>query len=107
MGTRKFNPFGATRPTGKRWKQLFYMALDRQGPYCRHCKKLNYGLQLDHVVPIARGGDHTDSNVQLLCVTCHKKKTASEATKRSKAKVRDNRTPMEVEWDNYIGVNHD
>lgn len=34
------------------------------------------GLELDHIKPIAIGGEEYErSNVQLLCVVCHKKKT--------------------------------
>lgn len=39
------------------------------------------GLQADHIVPIADGGDEFDlDNVRTLCVPCHKKVTATWRT---------------------------
>lgn len=32
------------------------------------------GYHIDHVVPLAKGGQHCDDNVQLLCPTCNKRK---------------------------------
>ena len=32
------------------------------------------GYQIDHVIPLAKGGQHCDGNVQLLCPTCNKRK---------------------------------
>jgi len=31
-------------------------------------------LQFDHVIPVARGGGHTEANVQILCGTCNRRK---------------------------------
>lgn len=36
------------------------------------------GEELDHIVPLMWGGSNDDSNLQLLCVTCHKIKTSKE-----------------------------
>jgi hypothetical protein len=38
---------------------------------------------VDHVVPLIDGGDKTLENLQLLCVPCHKVKTAREARVRA------------------------
>ena len=35
-------------------------------------------LELDHVTPLHLGGSNEGDNLQLLCVDCHKHKTASE-----------------------------
>lgn len=37
----------------------------------------------DHRVPLADGGTHDAPNLQVLCVPCHKAKTALEATTRA------------------------
>lgn len=42
--------------------------------------------QLDHEIPLQIGGKHDPSNVQPLCVDCHKKKTALDQAIIAKAK---------------------
>jgi 5-methylcytosine-specific restriction endonuclease McrA len=39
--------------------------------------------ELDHVVPLIEGGDHGGSNLQTLCVPCHRRKSAVEARSRA------------------------
>lgn len=39
--------------------------------------------QADHIVPLIEGGSFEMSNLQTLCTTCHKVKTAREATERA------------------------
>lgn len=53
---------------------------------CSMCRveTLSEFLNVDHRVPLADGGRDIDSNVWLLCVACHKDKTAKEATDRSR-----------------------
>ena len=34
--------------------------------------------ELDHVVPLIDGGGHEPSNLQTLCVPCHREKSARE-----------------------------
>ncbi|MFD9424015.1 MULTISPECIES: HNH endonuclease [unclassified Streptomyces] len=36
------------------------------------------GVDVDHVRPLSRGGEDVDSNVQVLCHSCHQLKTATE-----------------------------
>lgn len=36
---------------------------------------LEYGYQIDHIVPLARGGRHELSNLQLLCRRCNTRKS--------------------------------
>lgn len=42
---------------------------------CRHCGIRRY-LTIDHVVPLARGGQHKRSNFQTLCSKCNNAKGA-------------------------------
>ena len=37
--------------------------------------------ELDHIVPLAEGGEHEWSNLRLLCVPCHRSETASLAAR--------------------------
>lgn len=36
------------------------------------------GYHLDHIYPLALGGEHADSNIQLLCPTCNRLKNAKD-----------------------------
>ncbi len=44
----------------------------------------------DHVVPLWEDGRECESNLQLLCQVCHKRKSAEEAKRRAKAPKRVN-----------------
>jgi 5-methylcytosine-specific restriction protein A len=51
----------------------------RRHPLCVMCMaqgRLTEATQLDHIIPLVRGGLDDSSNVQGLCVPCHKVKTA-------------------------------
>lgn len=51
------------------------MALQRgRCVYCEAQIESNY--QIDHIVPLAKGGSHVDENIQLLCPVCNRKKGA-------------------------------
>ncbi len=39
-------------------------------------------LDIDHIKPLALGGEDVESNVQALCKRCHKTKTAMDFGKR-------------------------
>jgi 5-methylcytosine-specific restriction endonuclease McrA len=43
---------------------------------CAACRSGGVELTLDHIVPLALGGSHTDDNVQLLCRSCNSRKSA-------------------------------
>jgi 5-methylcytosine-specific restriction endonuclease McrA len=49
-----------------------------QNGMCNACKcDLSIsGHELDHIVPISKGGPHCDANVQLLCPPCNRRKSA-------------------------------
>jgi HNH endonuclease len=40
-------------------------------------------FEIDHIVPLRDGGAHGFTNMQPLCVPCHREKTAHEATERA------------------------
>ena len=42
--------------------------------------------ELDHVVPLIGGGSHEASNLQTLCVPCHRQKSAAETRERARAR---------------------
>ena len=69
----------------KRTKRAFSYTEKRgvlynQGYRCAHCnKRISIrSSEADHVHPYSAGGSTDGSNAQMLCRTCHKKKTKSE-----------------------------
>ncbi len=46
---------------------------------CAYCKtSLKASCHLDHIIPLARGGDNFPSNIQFLCGPCNMKKNAKD-----------------------------
>lgn len=46
----------------------------RFGGRCVECQATQY-LEFDHIIPVAKGGNNSDNNVQLLCRGCNLKKS--------------------------------
>lgn len=49
---------------------------ERDGNRCRRCGRTSpeTRLELDHIVPLSRGGTSSEDNLQTLCVDCNKLK---------------------------------
>lgn len=49
---------------------------NQQGGVCYLCQKVFEfkGMELDHVIPISRGGKHEKSNCKMACVKCNRSK---------------------------------
>lgn len=47
----------------------------RDGGACQRCGSTE-GLEFDHIVPVSRGGSNTEKNIELLCKTCNRQKSA-------------------------------
>ncbi len=61
--------------------------LDRQDGRCNTCGvrfDVKNKAQYDHVNPLWISGENRETNLQALCLPCHGKKTATEATVRGK-----------------------
>jgi 5-methylcytosine-specific restriction endonuclease McrA len=77
---------------------------------CQYCRvKIRYGGEIDHVVPLedyvkSHPDDtgHRETNLQLLCKSCHLLKTGKEATTRAKyRRLQKNLGPVrreQTEW---------
>lgn len=53
--------------------------LARQPKVCHWCgKKCAKGFQIDHYVPLARGGEHVESNLVVSCPPCNMRKSARD-----------------------------
>lgn len=53
----------------------------RRHPFCVQCLAsgvVSAGEEVDHVVPILKGGADTEENMQTLCRECHEKKTRDD-----------------------------
>lgn len=63
------------------WQRLRKMVLNAN-PLCRSCQRdgmATPATEVDHIVPINRGGERLDrKNLQALCKSCHSKKTVRE-----------------------------
>ena len=67
------------------WRKLRLVIFRRDGYRCQKCGKAGR-LEVDHVIPIHRGGDVWDAgNLQALCRGCHIRKSAGESSRRKRA----------------------
>jgi 5-methylcytosine-specific restriction protein A len=68
------------RITGRSLQTLRGRIWLRDSGICGECGKLTIppDFELDHRRPLDAGGDHSDGNLQVLHVDCHKLKTARE-----------------------------
>lgn len=65
-----------TRTRPARWKRLS-ARLRRAQPFCSECGT-RYDLTVDHVMPLAHGGDPFDeTNLDVLCRSCNGRKGAT------------------------------
>ena len=51
---------------------------------CAICSSLVVAAQYDHVRSLCNGGQHRESNLQLLCLPCHQDKTRADVAEKSK-----------------------
>lgn len=68
------------RPRGRAGAALRAKRLAKE-PFCRDC--LEYGLdrpstEVDHIVPLSKGGTNEDGNIRCLCKACHAARTRTE-----------------------------
>lgn len=78
-----------TRPYDERWRRIRAQTLQAE-PLCRLCLaggKTVSATVVDHIVPLADGGTHAQSNLQPLCKRCHDAiKTPADVAARDRAK---------------------
>lgn len=69
------------RGYGSKWDIIRARILKRDKHRCQQCLKNGKpkpASTVDHIKPKAHGGTDDDSNLQTLCWSCHKAKTATE-----------------------------
>lgn len=86
------------------WDSTKYKVLKRDNWTCAKCgwqseskKSNNHGLVVDHIVPIAIGGEQWDlNNLQLLCTKCNKEKTKADMGVIAKHRCKDKQEVLNV-----------
>ena len=83
--------------------------LERDEYTCRQCGSTEH-LCVDHILPITRGGDSSDGNLQVLCFSCNAKKSnrldgEQSARKRNKHREYSDFDPMMAQSTNNIEAN--
>ena len=64
---------------GRPWRRTVERIKQRDGYRCRACGRVTIEGDVDHVIPLAKGGTDDDSNLAWLCrVPCHRDKTIRE-----------------------------
>jgi len=61
---------------GKVTNKMRFAIYERDGYRCCKCHKYNVNLEIDHIIPISKGGKSTWDNLQTLCHECNIKKGA-------------------------------
>lgn len=59
------------------WSTIARRIRRRDGNQCRKCGSTEH-LQVDHIVPVARGGLTIDSNLWTLCAHCHSRRAGHQ-----------------------------
>ena len=62
---------------GKVTNKMRFAIYSRDGYRCKMCGRKRDDLEIDHIIPIAKGGKTTMNNLQTLCHRCNVKKGAS------------------------------
>jgi len=71
---------GTERIRGRRLQQI-RQAFFRDHPLCSRCEaqgRVRVAIELDHIVPLFKGGKDVGSNRQGLCHACHEEKTRED-----------------------------
>ena len=82
---RKYPDFShPNRLRNKAWHDLANTILDAN-PYCINCQKnglTELATEVDHIIPLFKGGSNDLDNLQGLCRDCHLDKTRKEKRTR-------------------------
>lgn len=76
-----------SRLRGRQLQALRRRVFLAQGYRCAECGRITIKLELDHKIPLHKGGTDDESNLQGLCAArktdCHPTKTARERQERT------------------------
>lgn len=86
-------PSAARRGYDSEWRAIRLQVLAEE-PICRDCDRPS--AEVDHIIPLRSGGTHARSNLQALCIPCHRAKTAQSRTANAKAATRGGAVKISV-----------
>lgn len=67
------------RKTGRLPRGTITNLMTKQNKQCNICKTdIEHKYHMDHIYPLAKGGKHEASNIQLLCPSCNVRKSAKD-----------------------------
>jgi 5-methylcytosine-specific restriction protein A len=82
--SHKFTPWQGHQGKGRGgrpWRRKRTQVLERDGYLCRPCKRkgrTTTAKEVDHITAISNGGDDDISNLESICLACHRIKTARD-----------------------------
>lgn len=65
-----------SRPSSEVWRVIRNRIFERDGFTCAYCGSTGGRLECDHIIPVAKGGTHEDSNLITACFACNRSKHA-------------------------------
>lgn len=88
QANREYNRYrrdpGSNKVYGRLWKTIRALYLAKH-PLCERCLKAGRTVpaeEVHHIVPVAEGGGHEESNLMALCKSCHSAITISSTNSR-------------------------
>ena len=67
--------------SGHAWAKIRVQILRRDFGLCQPCKRegrLTLAEQVDHIVPVSKGGGNEEGNLESICMSCHQDKTRAD-----------------------------
>lgn len=64
------------RPKFAEWQRLRELAFGRDGRVCSYCRDQTGPFEIDHVIPVCRGGSNNLDNLAVSCCHCNRSKGA-------------------------------
>lgn len=86
------------RLRGRRWMEIRRAVLS-DSPLCIKCfaqGRVTAAVEVDHIVPISRGGSDELENLQALCIECHRAKTRADIGAREARTIGIDGYPIEA-----------
>lgn len=80
----------------QKMRAFFFM----QSPLCVACQKVSrvtMATELDHIIPLHKGGTNEESNLQGLCGDCHAEKTRIDLGWKERVSIGVDGWPVEVD----------